>query len=65
MDAISRGADGWIFLGVTAEDHVDGSLRVGTFAPSLVSSRGSAFLVPRSSFRFASCVIVLPVDEPR
>ena len=65
MDAAFCGADGRVFLDVTAEDHVNSSLRVGTFAPSLVSFGGFAFLVPRPPFHFASCVIFLPVDEPR
>ena len=43
-----------VVLGVAAENHVDGSLCVGTFTSSLISSGRSAFLVPRSSFRVAS-----------
>ena len=63
MDAILRGANCRVFLGAAAENHIDGSLCVGTFVPSLISSERSAFLGPRPSYRVASCAIVFPVDE--
>ena len=63
MDAVFRGANCRIFFNIAAKNHVDGSLCVGTFVSSLVSFGGSAFLVPRPSFRVASYAIVFSVDD--